>query len=291
MGNQNRAVLQLNQILLLSRNRKTQLNSIQSSTSSSQVLKKLSKPNTPFSTLKMAPAALFQKDSWNQKNYESHQIHREIPDASRLRPSKIHNPTVIPHPISASSNLTHSPLVDHHPKTTHSYHSIRSFFSKFTDLDHSHHQHKDEKSSNFRLEDQQASSPVGLFGKIKQLTKLYGSAALVVYGVLGGLDFGLSFIAIYLVGAEHVRTAEDWLLESLNWKRAHSTPLPSNTTTTTTTGTTEIDSSMLWTTAVVAYTIHKTILLPFRIGLTAWITPPIVRQLRKRGWKVGRNLG
>ncbi|KAA1115123.1 hypothetical protein PGT21_031931 [Puccinia graminis f. sp. tritici] len=195
---------------------------------------------------------------------------------------------------SSSSNPTpHS--IDHYPKTTSSpYFSLRSFFSKLTDHHQQQEQH-DQKSSEFKGEER--ADPVGLFGKLRQLTKLYGSAALVVYGLLGGIDFGLSFVTIYLVGAEHVRKAEDWLLDQLNWKRAHSTsPLPSPTTTTNTTtngeeATKRDDNNMLWTTAVVAYTIHKTILLPFRIGLTAWITPPIVRHLRKRGWKVGRNLG
>ncbi|OAV88960.1 hypothetical protein PTTG_12210 [Puccinia triticina 1-1 BBBD Race 1] len=209
---------------------------------------------------------------------------------SNLRPIRYFRMSKLSKPISpsspapsASSSPTHS-SVDHYPKTAPSHYSLRSFFSKFTDQDHSHQQ--DQKSSNFSHEEQ--SSPVGLFGKLRQLTKLYGSAALVVYGVLGGVDFGLSFVTIYLVGAEHVRKAEDWLLEQLNWKRAHSTPLPS---TTPVPQGAETENNMLWTTAVVAYTIHKTILLPFRIGLTAWMTPPIVRLLRKRGWKVGRNLG
>lgn len=126
----------------------------------------------------------------------------------------------------------------------------------------------------------------GIFGKVRQLTKLYGSAALVVYGILGAVDFGLSFMLIYLVGTEHVQKAEDWVLGQLNWKRA--SPIH-ETDPATTAPTSSSDQSILWTTAVVAYTIHKTILLPVRVGLTAWVTPPIVRALRKRGWKLGKT--
>ena len=35
---------------------------------------------------------------------------------------------------------------------------------------------------------------------------------------------------------------------------------------------------------VLAFAIHKTIMLPVRAGITLMITPPIVRWLVKRGW-------
>lgn len=35
---------------------------------------------------------------------------------------------------------------------------------------------------------------------------------------------------------------------------------------------------------VISYAIHKTLLLPVRAGLTAMITPNLVRWLTKRGW-------
>jgi len=43
----------------------------------------------------------------------------------------------------------------------------------------------------------------------------------------------------------------------------------------------------LATTAVLAYAIHKTVLLPVRIGLTVAITPRVVRTLRAWGWNIG----
>ncbi|WAQ90446.1 hypothetical protein PtA15_12A435 [Puccinia triticina] len=236
------------------------------------------KPNSPPD--EMVPAALFQKDSLNQKNYEYHQILREMPESSRLRSSKICNPVIPRYSSSDPSNPTHLSL-DHHPKTRY---SPRTFSSKSAGQDHHSYQHG-EKLSTIRNEEN--APPVGLFGKLRQLTKLYGSAALVIYGLIGGIDFGLAFLTIYLVGAEHVKKVEDWLLERISWKWAHSIASRSATSASAGSG---IDNNMLWTTTLVAYTIHKTILLPFRILLTAWITPPIVRHLRKRGWKVGRNL-
>jgi hypothetical protein len=50
-------------------------------------------------------------------------------------------------------------------------------------------------------------------------------------------------------------------------------------------------SRMFWAEVVLAYTIHKTALLPFRAGLTAAWTPKVVKWLRARGWagKVGSS--
>jgi hypothetical protein len=91
-----------------------------------------------------------------------------------------------PSPSASSNPAPHS--LDHYPKTTSSpYLSLRSFFSKLTDH-HQQQEQQDQKSSESRSEEQ--ADPVGLFGKLRQLTKLYGSAALVVYGLLGGIDFG-----------------------------------------------------------------------------------------------------
>ena len=38
---------------------------------------------------------------------------------------------------------------------------------------------------------------------------------------------------------------------------------------------------------VLAYTIHKTLFLPVRVGLTAGLTPKLVNWLRARGWAGG----
>ncbi|MCO5594690.1 hypothetical protein L7F22_048723 [Adiantum nelumboides] len=43
-------------------------------------------------------------------------------------------------------------------------------------------------------------------------------------------------------------------------------------------------SGTLWTEAVLAYTIHKTLLMPLRLGITAAFTPRFVKWMVKMGW-------
>ncbi|GAA5988137.1 hypothetical protein JCM10908_002081 [Rhodotorula pacifica] len=60
---------------------------------------------------------------------------------------------------------------------------------------------------------------IPLTQKIKYLFRKYGWTTLVVYLGLSAVDFGLCFLVIYSVGADRVRAAEDWVLDSLHWKR------------------------------------------------------------------------
>ncbi|GAA5994335.1 hypothetical protein JCM11641_002351 [Rhodosporidiobolus odoratus] len=175
--------------------------------------------------------------------------------------------------------------------------------------------------------------------RIKTLFRRHGWTALVIYLLLSALDFGLTFLLIYAVGADRVREAEDWVLEGLGWRRAseekgriraaverwrakHGNPPPPSSSTPiqneagvsqaemvgggqaadpieSTAVSTEVKKreevknagdkgySALATTAVLAYAIHKTALLPFRVGVTVAITPKVVRMLQGWGWKVG----
>ncbi|MBW0530450.1 hypothetical protein O181_070165 [Austropuccinia psidii MF-1] len=211
--------------------------------------------------------------------------HRHHPSANQLTKMFSHaNPNLYQNSQSNASRLRS--IVNSTPPYSSTYFIDHHYRSLSTNPPPDHKLKIDDI-----VEERGKEPKVGLFGKLRQLSKLYGSAALIVYALLSAADFGLSFLMIYLIGAEHVRTAEDWLLSQLNWKRAASTSPSSETLSTITTSTSDLsESNFLWTTALVAYTIHKTILLPVRIGLTAWITPPIVRALRKRGWKIGKNL-
>lgn len=161
---------------------------------------------------------------------------------------------------------------------------------------------------------------------MKLLLREHGKAALVVYLGLSLVDFGLLFGLIFAVGADSVRQAEDWVLERLDWRRrdaerpsgvkgavgdwahAHLSTTKGDGLDVERAVAGERDSahrgemgSALWTTALLAYTIHKTLFLPIRIGATAWLTPPIVRcaarasgaltarsRLRAMGYSVGR---
>ncbi|GAA5864122.1 hypothetical protein JCM1840_000708 [Sporobolomyces johnsonii] len=164
--------------------------------------------------------------------------------------------------------------------------------------------------------------------RLKILFRTHGWSALAIYLLLSAVDFGLTFLLIYAVGADRVRDAEDWVLDTLGWRRKHH---PDAATTGEDKGTLRqaVDSfngakdrlegnkapevrpdheqpvevmvaapgtkkdeaekgySAYATTAVLAYAIHKTALLPVRVGITVAITPKVVRMLRGWGWNVG----
>jgi N-terminal acetyltransferase 2 len=121
--------------------------------------------------------------------------------------------------------------------------------------------------------------------KLKHLIKSYGWYALGVYLVLSALDFGVAFIGVNLLGAEyvsHVATSVRQLVTGF----LHSRPAEP--------GLDEIEPATgnpaakghegLYAMLVLAYTIHKTLFLPVRVGLTAAATPRLVHWLRARGW-------
>ncbi|KAI0674996.1 hypothetical protein C8Q78DRAFT_1009941 [Trametes maxima] len=121
--------------------------------------------------------------------------------------------------------------------------------------------------------------------RLKHLIKSYGWYALGVYLILSTLDFTVAFAAVNVLGAEHVsKVAND--VKGYVTGLIHSTPPEP--------GREEMDPAAAHTTSggheglmamiVLAYTIHKTLFLPVRVGLTAAITPKLVHWLRARGW-------
>ncbi|KAI0769313.1 hypothetical protein BD413DRAFT_477820 [Trametes elegans] len=121
--------------------------------------------------------------------------------------------------------------------------------------------------------------------RLKHLIKSYGWYALGVYIILSTLDFSLAFAAVNVLGAEHVsKVASD--IKEYFASLIHSTPPEP--------GREEMDraashassggSEGLMAMIVLAYTIHKTLFLPVRVGLTAAVTPRLVHWLRARGW-------
>ena len=126
----------------------------------------------------------------------------------------------------------------------------------------------------------------------------YGWATVVVYLLFSIVDFGIAFFAINLIGAEHVRRGQDYVLDTLVYGTKRNNELVKQ-------GTAEADgvlsflkdwldrhkakekehekeskkggSSGMAATAVLAYTIHKTLFLPLRLGATAAATPAIVK--------------
>jgi len=121
--------------------------------------------------------------------------------------------------------------------------------------------------------------------RLKHLIKSYGWYALGVYVALSALDFGVAFLGVNLLGAEYVShvaaSVKGMVADAL-----HSLPAEPgrdeiesihNTQT-------KVGQEGLYAMLVLAYTIHKTLFLPVRVGLTAAFTPRLVAWLGKRGW-------
>lgn len=125
-----------------------------------------------------------------------------------------------------------------------------------------------------------------LTDRLKHLIKSYGWYALGVYIILSALDFGVAFAAINLLGAEQVsrltQSAKDFFVSMI----PSTPPEP---------GREEVETAPrsgqegLYAMLLLAYTVHKTLFLPIRIGLTAAVTPKLVGWLGKRGWAGGEG--
>jgi hypothetical protein len=144
-----------------------------------------------------------------------------------------------------------------------------------------------------RLTPSPSSSPVlppntSLSQRLKQLIKSYGWYALGVYLVLSALDFGVAFVGVNLFGAEYVSRVTT-SVKSMVTGLIYSKPAEP--------GLDEIESTKnpqatgghegLYAMLLLAYTIHKTLFLPVRVGLTALFTPRLVAWLSQRGWAGG----
>ncbi|KZT63765.1 hypothetical protein DAEQUDRAFT_733472 [Daedalea quercina L-15889] len=126
--------------------------------------------------------------------------------------------------------------------------------------------------------------------KLKHLIKAYGWYALGMYIVLSALDFSVAFAGINLIGAEHVSRVTSAVKDYVAGLIHSRPPEP---------GRDEMDSvsshthnggqESLYAMIVLAYTVHKTLFLPVRVGLTATLTPRLVHWLRARGWAGGEG--
>ncbi|KAI0793261.1 hypothetical protein C8Q75DRAFT_552600 [Abortiporus biennis] len=123
--------------------------------------------------------------------------------------------------------------------------------------------------------------------RLKHLIRSYGWYALGVYFILSVLDFTVAFGAVNVIGAEHVSHAAAAVKEyalSLIHSRG---PEPGREEMDKAPASGEHGQEGLYAMLVLAYTIHKTLFFPVRIGLTAGFTPRLVNWLRARGWAGG----
>lgn len=124
--------------------------------------------------------------------------------------------------------------------------------------------------------------------RLKHLVKSYGWYALGVYLVFSTLDFTVAFVGIKLLGAEQVSEAAAYVKQTV-WGFLHTASPEPGRDETESPGAGNGGQEGLYAMLVLAYTIHKTLFLPVRVGLTATLTPRIVGWLRARGWAGGER--
>lgn len=140
--------------------------------------------------------------------------------------------------------------------------------------------------------DPQLSLPksASLSQRLKHLIKSYGWYALGVYFLIGIVDFGIAFAAINLLGAEHVSRFVTSVKTAVAGVLHSKPPEPGKDEMESAAGHTgEGGNEGLYAMLVLAYTIHKTLFVPVRVGLTAAYTPKLVKWLSKRGWAGGEG--
>ncbi|KAK7206699.1 hypothetical protein BZA70DRAFT_112130 [Myxozyma melibiosi] len=141
--------------------------------------------------------------------------------------------------------------------------------------------------------------------RLKQLTKKYGWPIVWIYLGLSVLDYPVCFLVVHMLGQEKIGELEDTVVEFLEpvtskirdalvkaglaKEKAQDivTPLPGSD------AAAKAHKASIWTELVIAYGIHKSLLV-FRIPLAAAITPPIVKWGSKhfpRLFKAGPRFG
>ena len=114
-------------------------------------------------------------------------------------------------------------------------------------------------------------------GKLKELAQKYGAAGVIVYLGIGMVDLGLTFAGIQVLGQDKVKLLEDKVVNTVNeWRGLPPRPERDSSQ--------EKEGASLASVFVLAYGIHKTLFLPFRVTVTAAITPAFVRKIHALGW-------
>ncbi|KAI9350950.1 hypothetical protein BD770DRAFT_326466 [Pilaira anomala] len=107
--------------------------------------------------------------------------------------------------------------------------------------------------------------------------KKYGYVGIGVYLALGLVDLSATMGLITIYGANRVHEMEDYVIgKAKGYLGMEHTPLDLKKE-----GSEKPSLTSLF---FIAYGIHKTVLLPFRLSLTAAITPTVAKRLKQWGW-------
>jgi len=137
--------------------------------------------------------------------------------------------------------------------------------------------------------------------RFKKLSREYGWSALGVYATLSILDFPFCFLAIRLIGAEHVGRWEQAVTSTivnilrvpfpaLFKERAEEAETQSieGPVESAEAATKQTEKASIWTQLALAYAVHKSFIF-LRIPATLALTPKVVNTLRKWGWNIGKR--
>lgn len=106
-----------------------------------------------------------------------------------------------------------------------------------------------------------------------------------MYFALTVVDFSIAFAAVNFLGAEQVGKVTQYVkgvvLETLHGKSPEDSPDGNVSGRESAHGG---GNEGLYAMIILAYTIHKTLFMPFRVALTVGLTPRLVRWLRTRGF-------
>lgn len=148
---------------------------------------------------------------------------------------------------------------------------------------------KANQSSSSSSSSSQQSGSSGTNGKkktgIKALIQEYGYSALAVYLGLSCIDLPLCFIGVHSVGEDKIHEYQDKFKKMIGITPKERPPKVEGEENN------EEESSSIWsstlfTEAILAYGIHKSLIF-IRLPITAAITPAIVGKLRKMGFNIG----
>lgn len=216
-----------------------------------------------------------------------------------LRPTAIHLSRSFILPLTATLSLRSFLSTPHIFNANLQASSQRNTTSSGSDQK----RHESESGPEHEPEHEPGAEPKSAYARFKALTRKYGSWAVGMYFFLSTIDFSLCFLLVHSLGAERIaplmdsakafyrskrygveeaermrvederEREEEMAAEKKEGKQAKSGWF----------------GKTFWAEAVLAYTIHKTALLPIRAGLTVAWTPKFVGWLTKRGWvgKVG----
>lgn len=123
---------------------------------------------------------------------------------------------------------------------------------------------------------------------IKKLIHKYGYSALGVYLTISVIDIPLCWLLVHSAGEDQIRTFQDTVKEFFGYKKDANIETSGVSGDETTIDGEVEKSSTFWTEFAVAYAFHKSLIF-IRLPIAAAITPAVVKQLTKWGFKIGRK--